>query len=383
MTKMEQVVELLKQTGTAVWETWNWTSADVGGKLWTPVGVMVHHTAMSSPLSVLAAQKNNRFNGPLCNFIVRNKPGVRQVDLVCDGYAYDSGMGNSQVLYEIRNDIFVGGNAKARNLTESDVSGNRWFIDIEVDHPGDGTPLNPEAYDALIDLIVSICRVYGWASNRVLGHKEWTARKIDPKWLDGKAEMPRIRKSVQEKLNKVYNVSPGQPDVSVPPEDSIFVLSQPSVTVSQMLDFSAPGTTRYRELAVVAWDESTRLGIDPAVTYAIMAHETGYGKFSNVVPVQYHNWGGIKTTIGGGNQDPAAHAKFPDDRTGVRAVAQHLGLYAGLFIPKDEVVDPRHFDSVRGRATYLPSDKWTWASDGPGWSKNIAKKVLRMRELGS
>ena len=136
-------------------------------------------------------------------------------------------------------------------------------------------------------------------------------------------------------------------------------------------------------MAVVAWEESLRLGVDPAVTYSVMAHETGYGKFSNVVPAEYHNWGGIKTATGGGNQDPAAHARFANDRVGVRAVAQHLALYAGLYVPKEEVVDPRHFASVRGKAGVLPSDSWTWASDGPGWSERVALKVKQIQEVGA
>lgn len=381
MTKMEQVLQELKKTPTAVWQTANWLSADVQGKSWTPVGVMVHHTAMSAPLSVRAAQIANRFNGPLCNFIVRK---VRQVDLVCDGYAYDSGMGSAVVLNEVRQGIFPGGNAKARGLLNNDTNGNPWFIDIEVDHVGDGSSITAESYYALIDLIVSICMVYGFTDKQVIGHKEWTSRKVDPNWADDEREMDRIRQDVAARLtSRLLVTTPPQP--TPPPAGSagVFILSPPTVTIDQMTQFGARGTQRFKELAVVAYEESVKVGIDPAVTYAVMAHETGYGKFSAVVTPEFHNWGGIKTAQGGGNIDPNAHAKFETDRIGVRAVVQHLGLYAGLFFPPEEVVDPRHFDAVRGRVGVLPHPSWTWASSGEAWSHNVAAKVELMREYGS
>lgn len=380
-SKMEQVVQELKKSPTAIWQTANWTTADVQGRTWTPVGVMVHHTAMSSPLSVRAAQIANRFNGPLCNFIVRK---VRQVDLVCDGYAYDSGMGNAVVLNEVKQGIFPGGNAKARGLLNNDTNGNQWFIDIEVDHVGDGSAIAPASYYALIDLLVSICLVYGFTDKQVIGHKEWTSRKVDPNWADDEHEMTRIRQDVASRLSSRLLITvPPQPPAPKEEVHGVFVLSPPTVTVDQMTQFGARGTKRFKELAVVAYDESVRVGIDPAVTYAVMAHETGYGGFSAVVTPEFHNWGGIKTTTGGGNIDPAAHQKFSTDREGIRAVVQHLGLYAGLYFPPEEVVDPRHFDSVRGRVGVLPHPAWTWSSTGELWSRNVAAKVEAMRAYGS
>lgn len=183
---------------------------------------------------------------------------------------------------------------------------------------------------------------------------------------------------------------PSGPPTTLPPPESppatterpvgaVSILSASTVSIPQMQRWAIKrrATPRFIQLAVVAFDESTRIGVDPAVTYAIMAHETGFGHFGNVLDTSFHNWGGIKTTRGGGNYDPNAHQRFVDDRTGVRAVAQHAGIYGGLYLPFDEVVDPRHFDYIRGKAPFIPNSGWTWA--GSTHDDNIIAKVKEMR----
>lgn len=172
---------------------------------------------------------------------------------------------------------------------------------------------------------------------------------------------------------------------SVPDTGTLCITAKPTTTVLEMQQWAAnkSAAQRFIELAPVVYEESVNAGIDPSVTYALMAHETNYGKFVRpngdpaTVTADFHNWGGIKTAVGGGNFDPEAHQRFESDRVGIRAVAQHIGLYAGIYYPLEEIVDPRHFPSIRGKAgCYLPSDGWTWA--GPTHDDNVVSKALEL-----
>lgn len=169
--------------------------------------------------------------------------------------------------------------------------------------------------------------------------------------------------------------------VPPPPGHAVKVMGMPTTNIAQMQAWALKmkATRRFIELATYAWTASDSHGVDPAVTYAIMAHETAFGRFGGVLTPAWHNWGGIKTTNGGDNADPNAHHKFATDADGVRAVAQHAGLYGGLYIPSEQVVDPRHFEPIRGLATGLPSAGWTWA--GVTHSQNIVDKVISLRSI--
>jgi len=59
-----------------------------------------------------------------------------------------------------------------------------------------------------------------------------------------------------------------------------------------------------------------------------MMLETGWLKFGGTVPESFNNFGGIGATDDGG-----APASFPDMRTGIRAVVQHLYAVLSVTIP--------------------------------------------------
>ena len=159
----------------------------------------------------------------------------------------------------------------------------------------------------------------------------------------------------------------------------VTILGNPTASLRQMQAWasSRDGTQRFVELAADCYEHAMHLGVDPAVPYAVMAHETAFGHFGGVLGPDHHNWGGIKTAAGGDNYDPQAHQRFPTDGIGVLAVVQHVALYAGVHIHPDRVVDPRHFPSLRGKATRLPSDGWTWAGSSHG--PKVAAYVKEMR----
>lgn len=173
---------------------------------------------------------------------------------------------------------------------------------------------------------------------------------------------------------------PPQPP-AIRPVEPVKLAGPPSVDLLTMQDWarSIGGTDLFVALAQPAYMDSLNLGIDPAVPYAIMRHETNAGRFTGVLDVDFHNWGGIKTVAGGNDEDPAAHFRFTNHREGVRAVAEHVAAYAGIVV--HEPVDPRFFLVRNKRVESIPDEGWVWAkrSHGP----KVAEFVHEMREHGT
>lgn len=140
--------------------------------------------------------------------------------------------------------------------------------------------------------------------------------------------------------------------------------AQATIAQAQAWAGNAKANQAFIDVAPIYWRIGKEMGIRPEIAYAQSALETGFGKFGGVVNQSFHNWSGLKTAQGGSNSDPNAHARFPNDETGVRAHLQHLGLYAGVPLA-GPIVDPRHFPTVRGTATTVEAlgGKWSPAAD--------------------
>jgi N-acetylmuramoyl-L-alanine amidase len=157
------------------------------------------------------------------------------------------------------------------------------------------------------------------------------------------------------------------------------ILGQAQATVAQAQAWamSRKAADAFVNLAPLYWQEAPmRGGVRPEVAYAQAAKETAFGRFGGVIPgPQWHNWCGLKTTQGGGNYDVNAHAKFPDDLTGVRAHLDHLALYAGApGYPLPGTPDPRHFPYIAGTAKTVEDLSGKWA--GIGYGESIVKDYL-------
>jgi N-acetylmuramoyl-L-alanine amidase len=116
---------------------------------------------------------------------------------------------------------------------------------------------------------------------------------------------------------------------------------------------------RFVDVIRLYYQQAPQLGVRADVALAQSAKETRYGQYGGTVPPEYHNWCGLKTTKGGSNSDPSAHAQFPDDATGVRAHLEHLHLYAAGAVANP--VDPRHFTRVAGTAHSVEALGGKWA----------------------
>jgi len=175
--------------------------------------VIDHHTAPPVPFP-LDRLKNK------CNISIRHPDGA--VCLLNAGWAHDSGWGDRLVLEAVRTDSRLprptdtyktlnpdpvpGGNNPA-------ILGNPFFVDIEVQHLGNGTPLPEVMRAALIVTNAAICEFMDWdPQTRIIGHREWTKRKTDPKW-DGKANpMAKIRSDTAAETGSPLPVIHPTPD---------------------------------------------------------------------------------------------------------------------------------------------------------------------------
>lgn len=122
-------------------------------------------------------------------------------------------------------------------------------------------------------------------------------------------------------------------------------------------------------LIPLAYEVAPTYGVRPDVLVAQSAKETGWGHFGGDVLPGQHNWSGIKTS------DSTGFHTFADHRQGVLAQAQHLALYAGVTVPAREVVDPRHFASIRGTAPTVEALSERWSTEA-GYGQSIVSGYL-------
>jgi len=86
---------------------------------------------------------------------------------------------------------------------------------------------------------------------------------------------------------------------------------------------------RFIAVSPLYWEYGDKSGIRPEILYAQAAHETGFGRYSGIVPPEYNNWAGIKTATANGDR-PEDHEQFASAEDGVRAHFNHMSAYIGL-----------------------------------------------------
>ena len=101
--------------------------------------------------------------------------------------------------------------------------------------------------------------------------------------------------------------------------------------------------------------------------FAQACHETGYFNFGGDVQPEQNNFAGIGAT---GNGNPGE--SFESISDGVKAQIQHLACYAGLDIPKEQLIAPRTKkvkDFILGKSTTWEGLAGTWAMDAQYFQK--------------
>ncbi len=215
------------------------------GDNWTPIGAMQHHTAGSSNYPV-GALFPKYAGGTRSDHLVKanvfvDKHGV--VHLIADGHANYSGGGGSSVVYkETKRNVAPKDTAYRRGLKD-DMYANRFYISCEAAHPGDGSSMPAVQEEAIIRMWAVIFKLYGWNSNRLIGHTEWTRRKIDPMWNGSTNRTPYLRDRLASAFSGALPDLPPTQPLPTPGED-------------EMLEKGAKGVavTLYQK-AIIAWDK--------------------------------------------------------------------------------------------------------------------------------
>ncbi|MEU5769790.1 peptidoglycan recognition family protein [Streptomyces asoensis] len=213
------VLTALRAEGVTVVEVGDWRNHNREGHGdWGPVnGVVIHHTVTSGTASSVAICRDGYAGlpGPLCHGVI-DKSGT--VHLVGWGRTNHAGKGDGDVLAAVVAERAL----PAPN--DMDTDGNVHFYGFECINLGDGQDPWPEAQlEGMVRAAAALCRAHGWSAASVIGHKEWTNTKTDPRGF----AMADFRKRVAARL--ASSPTPSSPAPSPAP-----------TTPSKEADMAAP-----------------------------------------------------------------------------------------------------------------------------------------------
>lgn len=166
------------------------------------------------------------------------------------------------------------------------------------------------------------------------------------------------------------------------------IMNGPTATKEQIKEWAEKqnASDLYISLIDIGYDMAIKYEIDPTVMLAQTALETNFCRYGGVIDETYHNTAGMKISTGGGNYEKKAHMKFDSWEDGFEAQAQHLRLYAGYchHYNKDcthecpEIIDPRHFKEISGKAQYVSDLSKAWATDSSYGNKlnNMCNNIV-------
>lgn len=204
------LVQMLRAEGVKVVEVPGWRTHNRNSKgAWGPVhGVTLHHTV--TPRSVdgvgLCYRGYEGLPGPLCHGVIRRNG---EVHLVGNGRANHAGGGDPNVLQAVKDERYLTYPPTPQYGNSNGVDGNAHFYGFECENMGDGSePWPAVQVEAMIRASAAICRFYGWTAKSVIGHKEWSKDKNDPRGPGDVVSMPRLRGKIQERLNHAPSWSP-------------------------------------------------------------------------------------------------------------------------------------------------------------------------------
>ncbi|MFC4494059.1 N-acetylmuramoyl-L-alanine amidase [Streptomyces ovatisporus] len=195
-----QFVAALKKEGVKVSERYSgWRTHNRNHKgAWGNVnGVVIHHTAGRNSVS-LCYNGTSALPGPLCHTHLA-KDGT--ATMMSAGRANHAGSFPANAFNAMLNEA----KTHPRPAGPETVDANARTYGIEIENLGNGRDVYPsKQYDAAVRWAAAICRFHGWTANSVIGHKEGTTRKIDPKGpVQGKGDfdMHDFRRDVQARLD--------------------------------------------------------------------------------------------------------------------------------------------------------------------------------------
>jgi hypothetical protein len=200
----------LKAEGLTVIEVGSWRTHNRNSKgPWGPVhGTMIHHTVTRGSANTVRICRDGyaELPGPLCHGVI-TKDG--RVHLVGYGRTNHAGGGDPDTLAAVIAENY-GNTPPTPNVGNSDgVDGNRHFYGFECENMGDGEdPWPAPQLEAIERVSAAVCRLFGWTAKSVIGHKEWSDDKSDPRGFS----MVDMRARVQARLDGHDNGGGTDPD---------------------------------------------------------------------------------------------------------------------------------------------------------------------------
>lgn len=272
------------------------------------------------------------------------------------------------------------------------INGNTLSIEMCVNSDGNWS----QTRATTVELVKNLMVMHKIPANKVIRHydaqrisnsgqlwrKDCPGNMSANNWADWKKFKQEITEPMKikwdlSKSSQGVLVEDSKADTTLPTEDltGTPIIGKATTTVKAMQEWakSKNADSLFVELAQTFYDVSVAYSIDPAVTYAQSAKETGFMKFGGVLDKSFCNPCGLKTSAGGGNYDKNAHTRFKDWKQGITAQVQHLGIYAGEIYKEDDVVDPRHFPEIRGTAPTVEKLGGKWAP-----SKTYGSEIVAM-----
>ena len=246
----------LRAEGVTVVEHGDWSTHNrdsVGA--WGPVaGVMLHHTAGTNSVSLCRTGRSD-LPGPLCVAVIA-KDGT--VHLVGYGRTNHAGSGSQAVYDAVRAATVL----PSRPGVDA-VDGNAHFYGFEIENLGNGKDPYPEAQLAAVEQVAAaVCRTHGWSASHVIGHKEWTTRKIDPSFSMASMRT-RVAGRLGTRATPAYEPFPGA---------AFFTTGRRSAVITAMgRRLVAEGCGRYEGGPGPDWTAADRR------SYAAWQHKLGYG----------------------------------------------------------------------------------------------------------
>ncbi|MFF3557176.1 N-acetylmuramoyl-L-alanine amidase [Streptomyces tsukubensis] len=228
----------LRAEGVKVVEVGSWQShtRTAAGRPWGPVhGIVIHHTVTERPTDPVRLCRDgySALPGPLCHAVI-TKDGT--VHLIGWGRTNHAGGGDPRVLDVVTAESYGERPPAPTKGNKDGIDGNRHFYGFECENLGDGKDPWPTAQlEAIERVSAALCRVHGWSAKSVIGHREWSNDKVDPRGFT----MPDLRARVADRLTGRPTPKPKPPTVPKP--------AKPVVDLSQLIaaarrDPARPGT---------------------------------------------------------------------------------------------------------------------------------------------
>lgn len=235
------LVSALRAEGCRVVEVRDWRNHNRNHKgAWGPVhGVLLHHTVTSGTSRTVDICYNGytELPGPLCHGVIA-KDGT--VYLVGNGRANHAGSGDDDVLASVIAESAL----PAPN--ENNTDGNARFYGFECENLGNNVdPWPLVQVEAMVRASAALCRAHGWGKDgdtSVIGHKEWTNTKIDPRGPiqgGGSISMNSIRARVAERLRHPASWNPEEDDVALTDAD-IDKIAKRVLTIDGVINSQEP-----------------------------------------------------------------------------------------------------------------------------------------------